>query len=205
MSFNLTIPKISGDPLNINIEVGDFLFVLGANGSGKSSIMHKFYTAHNANSRRISAHRQTWFSSSASTLSSEQKRNTEIQIHRTDMTPQARWKDDYSAQRASISIYDLIDAENVRARSIAGAVDDNELDLAKTLSKNDAPIKKINKLLRLSNIPIEISVHHNEQVVASKNGCTPYSIAELSDGERNAILIAADVLTVKDGTLVLIY
>ncbi|WP_442947933.1 AAA family ATPase [Nostoc sp.] len=42
------------------------------------------------------------------------------------------------------------------------------------------------------------------QVVASKCGGTPYSIAELSDGERNALLIAANVLTVKNGTLVLI-
>lgn len=204
MSFNLTIPQISGDPLNINIEVGDFLFVLGANGSGKSSIMHNFYKEHHTNSRRISAHRQTWFASSASTLSPETKRSTEINIQNTDMQPYARWKDDYSAQRASIAIYDLINAENVRARSIAEAVDDDNLDLAQTLSKNDAPIKKINELLRLSNIPIEISVRQNEQVVASKNGCTPYSIAELSDGERNAILIAANVLTVKDGTLMLI-
>lgn len=204
MSFNLTIPQISGDPLSINIEVGDFLFVLGANGSGKSSIMHEFYKEHHTNSRRISAHRQTWFASSASTLSPETKRSTEINIQNTDRNPQARWKDDYSAQRASIAIYDLINAENVRARSITEAVDNDNLDLAQTLSKNDAPIKKINKLLRLSNIPIKISVHQNEQVVASKNGCTSYSIAELSDGERNAILIAANVLTVEDGTLILI-
>ncbi len=56
----------------------------------------------------------------------------------------------------------------------------------------------------LSNIRIVISVRGNEQVLASKSGGTPYSIAELSDGERNALLIAANVLTVKEGTLVLI-
>jgi hypothetical protein len=78
------------------------------------------------------------------------------------------------------------------------------MDLAKTLSKKDAPIKIINELLRLSNIPIEVSVRESDQVVARKCGGTPYSIAELSDGERNALLIAANVLTVKDGTLVLI-
>jgi tRNA threonylcarbamoyladenosine modification (KEOPS) complex Cgi121 subunit len=59
-------------------------------------------------------------------------------------------------------------------------------------------------LLQLSNIPIEISVRENEQVLASKNGGAPYSVAELSDGERNALLIAAEVLTVKPGTLILI-
>lgn len=180
------------------------MFVLGANGTGKSSLMQRLYANYHGNARRISAHRQTWFQSNAITLSPQQKRDTENSILSMDTNPQARWSDTYSAHRASISIYDLIDAENVRARSIAGAVDSDDLDLAQKLSKKDAPIKIINELLRLSNIPIEISVRENEQVVASKDGGVPYSIAELSDGERNALLIAADVLTVKESTLILI-
>lgn len=137
-------------------------------------------------------------------LSSQEKLYIEASIRSVDTSLESRWKDDYATQRASIAIYDLIDAENVRARSITGAVDGNNIDLAQALSKKDAPIKIINELLRLSNIPIEISVGVSEQVVASKRGSTPYSIAELSDGERNALLIAADVLTVKNGTLILI-
>lgn len=137
-------------------------------------------------------------------LSPQQKRDFESNIQGRDTSLESRWKDDYATQRASIAIYDLIDAENVRARSIAGAVDGNNIELAKTLAKKDAHIKIINELLRLSNIPIEISVRESDQVVASKCGGTPYSIAELSDGERNALLIAANVLTVKNGTLVLI-
>ena len=62
----------------------------------------------------------------------------------------------------------------------------------------------INELLRLSNLPIVISVEEGQKVVARKNGGTEYSVAELSDGERNAFLIAADVLTAKPGTLILI-
>ncbi len=53
-------------------------------------------------------------------------------------------------------------------------------------------------------MPIQISVHEIDQVVASKSAGSPYSIAQLSDGERNALLVAADVLTVRSGTLVLI-
>lgn len=204
MTFAFTIPEPSGTQLTITLDIGQCIFVLGANGTGKSSLMHKFYSSHYAKAQRISAHRQTWFSSSSVTLSPEQKRNTETNISNSDTGAQARWKDDYAAQRANIAIYDLIDAENVRARTIADAVDNGNIDLAKTLSKKDAPIKIINELLRLSNIPIEISVKQNEQVLASKSGSTPYSVAELSDGERNALLIAASVLTVKPGTLLLI-
>lgn len=204
MPFNLKIPESGNTSLDLTIDAGNVLFVLGANGSGKSSIMHRFYRDHHANARRITAHRQTWFTSSAITLTPDQKRATEINIHNTDTDPQARWNECYSEQRPSIAIHDIIDAENVRARSIASAVDNDNLDLAKTLAKQDAPIKIINELLRLSNIPIEISVRENEQVVAKKSGGTHYSIAELSDGERNALLIAANVLTVKTGTLLLI-
>lgn len=204
MPFDLHIPKPGGETLEITLNEGQILFVLGANGVGKSSFMHHIYRSHHNNSRRITAHRQTWFSSNMSNLSPENKRNYESNIHNSDTNLHARWKDDYSVQRTNISIHDLIDAENARARIIASAVDGDNIELAKTLSRNDAPIKSINELLRLANLPIEISIRENEQIFASKLGSPLYSIAELSDGERNALLIATDTLTAKKSTLFLI-
>lgn len=204
MPFELSVPLISGQPLNFTVDVGQVLYVLGANGTGKSSLLQRFYSNHRQNGRRISAHRQTWFQSNAITLSAHQKKSTETDMLHSDASPESRWMDSYSAQRASIAIYDLVDAENVRARSIAGAVDNKDMNLAVELSKKDAPIKIINELLRLSNIPIEISVRESEQVMASRNGGPQYSISELSDGERNALLIAASVLTCKPGSILFI-
>ena len=120
MPFNLAIPQASGDSLDLTVNVGESLFVLGANGAGKSSLMHRFYNFNRGNARRISAHRQTWLTSNAITLSPDQKRNTASNIQDNDAAPQSRWQDNFSAQRPSIAIYDLIDAENVRARDIAG-------------------------------------------------------------------------------------
>ncbi|WP_293348671.1 MULTISPECIES: AAA family ATPase [unclassified Microcoleus] len=204
MSFAFNIPRSTGELLNLSINMGENLFIMGANGSGKSSLMQHLYMLHYNHVRRISAHRQTWFSSNTMDLSSQQKKDFENHIRSGDTNLDSRWKDNFPSQRASIAIYDLIDAENVRARSIASAVDSQNIEYAKTLAKEDAPIKMINELLRLSNIPIEISVGENDQVVASKCRGSYYSVAELSDGERNALLIAANVLTVKSGTLVLI-
>jgi hypothetical protein len=185
MPFDLTIPRSNGSSLGLTLNVGEVLFVLGPNGSGKSAVMHRFYKAHDSVARRISAHRQTWFESNASTLSADQKRNTERNMQGTDTNPEARWRDHYPSHRPSIAISDLIDAENSRARSVASAVDADNIDLAKTLSAKDAPIKIINELLRLSNIPIVISVRETDQVIAIKSGSVPYSIANCRTG--NAI------------------
>ena len=58
--------------------------------------------------------------------------------------------------------------------------------------------------MRLSNIPIEISLEEKQKIMARCKGGPPYSVAELSDGERNAFLIAADVLTAGPESLILI-
>jgi ATPase subunit of ABC transporter with duplicated ATPase domains len=204
VSFNFSVTRVGGQPLEFQTEFGEIVFVLGANGTGKSSLMHRFYADNRQKSRRISAHRQTWFESNTIQISARQKRESETNVLNWDTDPSSRWRDAYTGVRSSLAVYDLLDAENVRARKITAAVDEDDIDLAKKLSKVDAPIKIINELLKLSALPIEISVQKSEQIFASKNGGPLYSVAELSDGERNALLIAADVLTAEPGTLFLI-
>lgn len=201
---SLSIPKASGQPLLVEFNTGEILFVLGANGTGKSSLMHRLNREHHQNARWISAHRQNWFASEAISLSSQQKRQAENSIRSSDTDSTSRWMDHHAGQRANIAIYELIEAENVDARAIAKAARDDNALLVKELVKRDAPIDVINELLKASNLPIELSLHQDEQVMAAKSGGSPYSISRLSDGERNALLIAANVLTAKPGAFILI-
>lgn len=192
---NLTIPLIQGKAL----------FVLGANGVGKSTLMHKLFQQNQGISTRILAHRQSWFNSNAMDMTASQKEQTENSIRNSDLAITSRWKDDYSGTRSSISIFNLINSENIRNRKIANEVENNNFDKVKLLSKEQAPIKVINELLALSHIPIIISYGENNiGLFASKNGSSPYSIAELSDGERNALLICSDVITAKPNQLIII-
>ncbi len=202
--FDISFPMENGDVRTSQLGVGEVLFVLGPNGTGKSSLMLRFATNNAGNSRRISAHRQTWMNTDALDMTPASKLQTEQHIRDTDRDQQSRYRDDFAAQRASITIYDLIDAENVRARGIAAFVDSGDIKSAKKAAKKDAPITVINDLLLRSSIPITISIRKNERLVASKNGGPEYSAAELSDGERNAVLIAGNVLTVPSGTLLII-
>ena len=202
--FNFTFPNLENKPQKINLTKGDILFVLGANGTGKSGLMHLLYSQNTHNVKRIYAHRQTWFPSNAMEITSSQKLQTESNISGYDIHVQSRWRDDYSGQRSQITLFDLINAENKRARKAAAALDIGERKKAEKILEKNAPMKILNHLLKISNLPIDISIGNNDQLFASKNGGGLYSIAELSDGERNSILIAADVLTAKENTFFII-
>ena len=204
MSFDLNFPSLDSDLEPLQLDAGQMLFVLGANGTGKSSLMYHFNRQNRGRTRKVSAHRQTWMNSDTLDMTPSIKVQTERQIQNEEQNQQSRYRDSYAAQRASMTIYELIDAENGRARDMAAAYDAGDMDELKERAKVDAPITVINELLKQSNLPIRISIRANERVMASKNDGAEYSAAELSDGERNALMIAASVLTAPPGTLLII-
>lgn len=204
MSFHFQIPLCNSSNLDFTVAIGETWFILGANGTGKSSLIQRFCSTYRDSTVRVSAHRQTWLQSNGISLSPQERINVESNIRATDNDWTARWTDNYAQQRANMRLYDLVDAENINARKIAAAMRAGNEELARILADEPAPIEIINELLHLSGMPISISVHENSQILASKRGGPAYSVAELSDGERNALLIAATVLTAKAGALILI-
>ncbi len=202
--FNLSIPNVTGSPTNINLSQGDVLYILGANGTGKSSLITSLFNQNHAQAKRISAHRQTWFESNALALSPQNRVDLEVQFRSQDVSPRARYWEWNPSGRASVAIFDLIDADTMQERKIANLVRSDDIEGARIAAAKPSPIQQINELMRLSNLPVAIQVVDGQKIVAQKHGGASYSVAELSDGERNAFLIAADVLTAKSGTLILI-
>ena len=218
VDFN--VPDTNGGTQSITVDTGEILFVLGANGSGKSSLMQRLFTQHKNNAKRISAHRQTWFTTNTLDFTPTSRKQTGRNINNADLQEAARWKDDYGSQRSSAAIFDLINADNVRSRKIAETIDLGALEVAlatkegeKTphivtnameAKKIESPIKVLNDVLKTANLPIDIFIENDEQIFAKKLGGNPYSIAELSDGERNALLITANVLTADPGMVIII-
>lgn len=202
--FRFSIPTSNNGVINIPLKEGNALFVLGANGVGKSTLMHNLYSQNANNVKRILAHRQAWFSTNTIDMTSRDKTQNEQDMKHTDRDISSRWNDNYSYVRSRISIFDLINSQNIRARHIADAVDNSDFTLAKSLSNAQAPIQSINELFSLSNIPITIRLDKDDKLFASKNGGSEYSIAELSDGERNALLICTDILTAEPNCLIIL-
>lgn len=206
-SVNWNIPRISGDTLPISLQSSDRLFIVGPNGSGKSALIQHLVSAHQGgNIRRISAHRQTWLDSGSLNLTPLGRRQFEEQSTNREREYEARWRDFNSQQKQSAVLFDLVAKENTRARAITGFVDTNDLKEASRLAaKSVSAFTQLNDLLSLGTLAITLENSRDEEILARhRNATDAYSIAQMSDGERNASIIGATVLTVEPGTVLLI-
>jgi ABC-type cobalamin transport system ATPase subunit len=70
------IPRTSDTPLSTTLEVGDRIFIVGANGPGKSALLQNLalLQANRADIRWITAHRQLWLNSRNITLTPHGRR-----------------------------------------------------------------------------------------------------------------------------------
>ena len=202
--FRISFDQTDGTQFSHSLPLSNVLFILGANGAGKSSLISKLYNSHHTHAKRISAHRQTWFTSNTLNITPQSRDELELNINSQDQQIESRYTEEYAADRPGLAMYDLIDSDTMLAREIAELVRANKLREARTKAKIPSPMQLINELMRLSNLPVQIHLEEKQRIMASSAGRSPYSIAELSDGERNAFLIAASVLTAKPGTLLLI-
>src|SRR5258705_13920292 len=61
LQFN--IPSITGDPITFSLGAGDVLYLLDANGTGKSSLVSRLFMQHQDTAMHVSTHHQTWLDS----------------------------------------------------------------------------------------------------------------------------------------------
>lgn len=202
--FTLKFPSIQNEENEIEISSGELVFLVGANGVGKSTLMQRFAVQHRGKVRRITAHRQVWFNSNTIDLTPASREQSEKNIISQDVQPQARWRDDYASARSQVTIFDLIESENVEARKIAYAARAGNMKEVENLAKSQSPMSKLNDILRIANLDIRIKVDQGSKLLAERDTSPAYSIAELSDGERNALLIIANVLTAPENNLILL-
>ena len=201
------IPRTSGDTINITLKNnGDLLFIVGPNGSGKSALIQRFVSEHSQNRlKRITAHRQTWFKSGSIDFTPANRQQYEQDNLSYSRRYEARWRDFNPGQQLSAVLFDLVAKENTRARAIARHVDNRENKKAENIStKSPSPFNQINELLALGTLKVTLENSNDRDLLARHLQGNSFSIAEMSDGERNAMIIAAHVIVVDPGTVLLI-
>ena len=207
MQYQLNIPIIESEPLTITLEAGSRLFIVGSNGSGKSAlIQHSVTSLGTQNVRRISAHRQTWMESGAINLTPQNRRQYGQQHDNEEPNPMYRWREWNPQRQLSSILFDLVAKDNDQARRIADhARAGNYPEMENIVNGEPGVFDQINELLDLANLAVTIENSEGENLFARRKSAEGrYDIAQMSDGERNAVILAANVLTVSPGTILLV-
>ena len=107
--LNLIIPrKGNAEPLKCTLQAGDAIFVVGANGTGKSALMQQLAISlrqkSNITFKQFTAHRQNWSNSDAPTESPAQRQQVEQNIRNLSGMWTTRHQDTYASQKISIII-----------------------------------------------------------------------------------------------------
>ncbi len=106
----------------------------------------------------------------------------------------------------SAALFDLVAKENYLGRRIMAHTYAGQSDAVDKLIADESPVfLQLNKLLRVAGLAVTVEDSAGEEILARhKQATEPYSIAQMSDGERNAVILAANVLTVDPGIVLLI-
>ena len=206
-SLEWDIPLTSDEPLHVTLNRGECLFVVGPNGSGKSALIQHLISTHRGrNIRRISAHRRTWLSSGSLDLTPLGRKQFGQEDTDIERNYESLWQDHNAEQKQSAVLFDLVAKDNARARSITGFVDSKDFEgAAQRAAESVSAFTELNDLLALGTLLIALENSNDEEIIAKRrNADALYSIAQMSDGERNAAIIGATVLTVEPGTVLLI-
>lgn len=186
--LKIEIPTVDGEPLKLEVKPGDVVYFVGANGSGKSTLVQHLAHKNQKKINKIAAYRQISFSEQIQAGLFEcnhLKTNFDNQDHYFDR----RYKDDYINRRPDVSLNLLKEKESFLARE--------------GLAIHERPLSIINKILQLANIHIDIHISEQGEFKVKKE-CNNYYLAHASDGERSAVLLAADVLISHPGKILLI-
>ena len=208
VDIKLPIPKIPDDPdpIELTLKSGDQLFIVGPNGSGKSALIQKFVSENGIEKvRRIAAHRQTWFDSGRIDLTPARRQEFYSRKVQDERRNAARWRDANASANLSVILFDLIAKENAINKSIAHHVRNKDPDQALEFSaESPSPFDQINELLTHGRLTVTIENANDQDLLARPPQGKPFSIAEMSDGERSAMIIAAHIITAEPGTVFLI-
>ena len=204
--INWEIPRISDEPIQLTVNNGDQLFIVGANGSGKSSLMQRLTVdAGDKKIKRITAHRQTWFNSGNINFTPANRQEYDRETPRYNTHKDARWKDRRPGDDLSALLFDLVAKDNAINESIAQHIRNKNADQAfEESDKSPSPFNQINEMLARGKLTVALHKTTDQNLLARHPQGDSFGIEKMSDGERSAVIIAAHVITAESGTVFLI-
>jgi ABC-type ATPase involved in cell division len=202
----ISIPALP-DPLTLDLKTTKSWFVLGRNGTGKSALIH-FIVTNLINSILnlvyVPGSRPSYFEGDSLNMTAMARNQYASNSKGWDSMPDIRIRPISGTSRNERAIFDLQSAEFQYKIDAANDVELHGKASAaiERLQHRLSPLNQVNSLLAQANLPVSIVVEGGE--LKAKRDNEIYSISKMSDGERIALIIIAEVISAKPGSLFLI-
>lgn len=195
-------------PASIRVEAraGEVITVVGSNGAGKSALATWMASVtHQTEIRRVLAQRRLWFEFAGPSISPADREGIRQSVTAWDRDLSSRYVDRGDQQRSGIALFDLLgklSKENQKAVALfySGATPEMV-----TATMGDQLLTTLNSVLEKAGLHTEVDVTEEQTFSATHRALrATYPISQMSDGERSALLLAAEVLTAPEGAIVVV-
>ena len=213
------IPLTSGEQIEVGLESGKQIFVVGPNGSGKSALLqhcasHLYHQNRNHSEDKykwIQAHRRIVIESGNVTLTSANRRTRGENRREQFPDPSTRWNDEFQADDIEILMFDLVEMDNDLNRQLADFCKEGDPNKSKEISPKqiyelfgESSLEQINRLLKSGGFMTQLEYTSDRGFRTQHENRAIFGIQQMSDGERNAMIMASQVITAPRGCVLLI-
>ena len=191
--------------LELSAAVGASTVFVGTNGSGKSAMgLWLQRNSPGASTNRLIAHRQLWMASGGPDITASSRDQQTTYRASFDLQDDSRWLDHLAETRASLVLFDLIAAHNKRNDRVAKLVDGGRPTDEIRETVEPAPIVRLNTILDRCGLAVQVELTDTGSMDAVHAAGARYPISQMSDGEKSALLLAAEVLMAKSDSVQII-
>lgn len=192
--------------IRVDLRAGEVITVVGSNGSGKSALATWMASVtHKSEIRRVLAQRKLWFEYSGPNISPAERESLRQSVTFWDRDLNSRYVDRGDHQRSGIALFDLLgklSKENQQAVTLFYGGATPELV---TAQMGEQLLTTLNAVLEKAGLHTELDVTEHQAFSATHRALrVTYPISQMSDGERSALLLAAEVLTAPGGAIVVV-
>lgn len=188
----------------VAVKAGSPIFILGRNGAGKSALINQLAAKWTGSVVYLPGSRPSYFDSESLSMTPASRRDLTNNLKHYDSQPDTRWKSMVGTTRNEKAIHDLQAAETQYKLDAANQIKSEgpSSSAIARLQADNSPLDIVNSLLTQANLAVQLEVVGAE--LRAKQADSIYSYARMSDGERSALVFAAEVVAAQPGMVFLI-
>lgn len=192
------------DPVHVTVRAGSPVFILGRNGTGKSALVNSLAAQWSGKVIYMPGSRPSYFDNESLSMTPASRRQFTTNQQHYDRQPDTRWKSMEGTARNEKAIHDLQAAETQYKLDAANQIkaEGSSSSAIARLQTDNSPLDIVNSLLAQANLAVQLKVAEGE--LRAMQGGSLYSYARMSDGERSALVFAAEVVAAQPGMVFLI-